>query len=142
MLLGNRPTHCKFLKHFMEFITFRISGKTTHMKVKLTLILLCLLGIGIFARSQVRKKQSGKQVIENGPDAIPVIVTSHKKAHHVTSKPSIIRNYRPSPPGKPKAGRIKEPTGKPGIPPPPPPPTTPPLPAPPSLPPPPPVPPS
>jgi hypothetical protein len=61
------------------------------MKLRLSLILFCLLCIGMFARSQDRKKASPKPTVENGADAIPVIVTSTKKAH---SKP---------PPPPPKA---------------------------------------
>jgi len=64
----------------MDFLTFGISVKTNHMKLRLLLTTFCLLGIGIFSHAQDKKKTT-KPVVENGPDAIPVTVTSTKKSH-------------------------------------------------------------
>lgn len=51
------------------------------MKLKLTLLLFCLFGVGIFAHTQENNKaQSTKSKAENGTDAIPVVVSSSKKA--------------------------------------------------------------
>lgn len=62
------------------------------MKLKLSLLLFCLLGIGIFSHAQDKKKTPAKPIVENGPDAIPVTVVSKKKAHK-----------SPPPPPPPKA---------------------------------------
>ena len=51
------------------------------MKLKLTLLLFCLFGVGIFAHTQENNKaQSTKSKAENGTDAIPVVVSSSKKS--------------------------------------------------------------
>lgn len=86
----------------MDFITFRILLKTLIMKVRLTLLLFCLLGIGLLARSQ-DKKHIAKPKIENGPDTIPITVKSHKKSHHKPPPPpppAIISKHKPMPPAK------------------------------------------
>ncbi len=57
------------------------------MKLRLTLILFCLLGIGLFAKAQDKKKNQSKPTVENGADAIPVIVKSNKKARHPKPPP-------------------------------------------------------
>lgn len=57
------------------------------MKLKLSLLLFCLLGIGIFSHAQDKKKIPPKPIVENGDDAIPVTVTSTKKAHRIPSPP-------------------------------------------------------
>jgi hypothetical protein len=68
----------------MDFITFGISVKNTIMKLRLSLLLFCLFGIGLFSHAQARKKPA-KPTVENGADAIPVTVTSTKKAHRKTT---------------------------------------------------------
>ncbi len=69
------------------------------MKVRLTLLLFCLLGIGLFARSQ-DKKNIATPKIENGPDAIPVTVKSLKKSHPnpPPPPPAMINKNKPMPP--------------------------------------------
>lgn len=57
------------------------------MKLRLSLLLFCLLGIGIFSHAQQPKKTPAKPTVENGPDAIPVTVTSSKKAHRKLPPP-------------------------------------------------------
>jgi hypothetical protein len=81
----------------MDFLTFGISMKINHMKLRLLLTTFCLLGIGIFSHAQDKKKTT-KPVVENGPDAIPITVTSTKKAH---KKPP------PPPPPPPKVEVVK-----------------------------------
>ncbi|MCW3116450.1 MAG: hypothetical protein JWM28_532 [Chitinophagaceae bacterium] len=61
------------------------------MKLKLWLLLLCLLGIGMFSYAQNRKKES-KPTVEKGDDLIPVTVKSSKK-------------HRKPPPPPPKVGK-------------------------------------
>jgi hypothetical protein len=65
----------------MEFITFGILFKTIIMKLRILLIAFCLLGIGIFSKAQTKQaaKPSAKPTIENGADAIPVVVSSTRK---------------------------------------------------------------
>jgi hypothetical protein len=92
----------------MDFLTFGISIKINHMKLRLLLTTFCLLGIGIFSHAQDKKKTT-KPIVEDGPDAIPITVTSTKKAH---KKP---------PPPPPKAEVQYDKNGK-QLPPPPPPP--------------------
>ncbi len=73
------------------------------MKLRLTLILFCLLGVGLFARSQDKKKPQTKPTVENGADAIPVTVQSTKKAHRKPPPPQpplLIKYGKPSPPPK------------------------------------------
>jgi hypothetical protein len=66
------------------------------MKLRMLLILLFLLGVGLFARSQDNKKGQSKPVIENGPDAIPVTVKSTKKAHPKAPAPPMLgKDQRP-----------------------------------------------
>ena len=57
------------------------------MKLRLTLILFCLLCVGIFARPQHKKKVTSKPRVENGLDAIPVTVKSNKKSHRKPPPP-------------------------------------------------------
>jgi len=65
----------------MEFITFGILFKTFIMKLRILLITFCLLGIGVFSKAQTKQttKPSAKSTIENGADAIPVVVSSKRK---------------------------------------------------------------
>ena len=111
----------------MDFITFRISLKTNHMKLRLSLLLFCLLGIGVFSHSQETKKvlppppppaKPAKPTVLNGPDAIPITVKSSKKVHWKIppppppkveavkfTPPKIVRDVEkapPPPPAKPK----------------------------------------
>jgi hypothetical protein len=67
------------------------------MKLRFTLLLFCLFCIGIFSQAQQKPPIPPKPKVENGPDAIPVTVTSHKKA----KKPL------PPPPPPPKAEAVK-----------------------------------
>lgn len=79
------------------------------MKLRLSLLLFCLLGIGVFSHSQDRVKtppppppaKPGKPTVLNGPDAIPVIVKSNKKAHRKVPPPP--------PPPKVKAAKFTPP---------------------------------
>ncbi len=73
------------------------------MKLKLSLLIFCLLGIGIFSHAQDKKKlQNKKPTVENGDDAIPVTVTSTKKAHRLPPPPPrpLGKDGRPLPPHK------------------------------------------
>ena len=95
------------------------------MKLRLSLLLFCLLGIGFFSHSQDSKKtpppppspaKPAKPIILNGEDAIPVIVKSSKKAHWKApppppkveavkfTPPKIVKDVEkvPAPPVKPK----------------------------------------
>ncbi|MEO7531189.1 MAG: hypothetical protein ABIS69_07250 [Sediminibacterium sp.] len=53
------------------------------MKLRLTLVLFCLLGVGIFSHAQDKKKPT----VMNAPEEVPVSVTSKKKAKHVKPPP-------------------------------------------------------
>ena len=76
------------------------------MKLRLTLILFCLLGIGLFAKSQDKKRGQSKPTVENGADAIPVMVKSTKKVHRKLPAPPLIdKDRKPLPPQK--IGAIK-----------------------------------
>lgn len=90
----------------MEFITFSILVKINIMKMRLALTAFCLFCIGIFSQAQDSKKAPAKTkpIVENGPDAIPVTVTSTRK------------KTPPTPPPPPPSKKIKT------APPPPPPP--------------------
>jgi hypothetical protein len=99
-VLGQSP----YLQEFFEIDLWILSHlasqfKTPHMKLRLPLILFCLLGAGLFAHSQ-NKKKTNKPTVENGLDAIPVTVQSHKKAHHrkPPPPPQIVRDKMPPPP--------------------------------------------
>ena len=65
----------------MEFITFGILFKTIIMKLRILLFTFCLLGIGLFSKAQTKQttKPSAKPTIENGADAIPVVVSGTRK---------------------------------------------------------------
>ena len=76
----------------MDFLTFGICVKTAFMKLRLTLVLFCLLGIGAFSHAQTKKKEP-KPMVEEGADAIPVTVRSTK--------------HRKSPPPPPKMERVR-----------------------------------
>ena len=66
--------------------------------------MFCLLGIGLFARSQNTKKAQTKPTLENGADAIAVTVQSTKKSHRKPPPPPqpplFIKNGKPFPPPK------------------------------------------
>jgi hypothetical protein len=85
----------------MDFLTFGIPVKTLLMKLKLWLLLLCLLGIGMFSYAQNKKKEA-KPTVENGPDAIPVVVKSSKKRPKLPPPPPPIlgKDGKPLPPPK------------------------------------------
>jgi hypothetical protein len=110
----------------MDFITFGILVKTYFMKLKFSLLLFCLLGIGVFSQAQDKKKVT-KPTIVNEPEEIPVSVTSSKKAKHLKPPPpppKFDKQGKPMPPTKieevkftpPKIEKDKQP-----LPPPPPP---------------------
>ena len=71
------------------------------MKLRLTLLLMCLFGTGLFADAQVKKKTHSrppKPQIIIAPDEIPVIVKSTKKAHarkRVKTAPKVIKKDQP-----------------------------------------------
>ncbi len=68
------------------------------MKLRLTLLLMCLFGTGLFADAQTKKKTHPKPQILVAPDEIPVIVVSTKKAHPrkpVKSAVKPIKKYTP-----------------------------------------------
>ncbi len=108
----------------MEFITFGILFKTIIMKLRILLITFCLLGVGLFSKAQAKQttKPSAKPTIENGADAIPVVVSSKRKKKsapkvEVTkfTPPVIVKDGdKKAPPPPPK----KEPTKTPPPPPP------------------------
>ena len=86
----------------MDFLTFGIFVKTDIMKLKLSLLLFCLMGIGVFSHAQ-NKPKAPKPTIVTEPEEIPVIVKSHKKATKLKPPPPpplIVRDGKPSPPPK------------------------------------------
>lgn len=118
----------------MDFITFSILLKICHMKLRLSLLLFCLLGIGIFSHSQESKKTPApppppakpvKPAVLNGEDAIPVMVKSSKKGHWKVppppppkvepvrlTPPKMVRDAEkvpPPPPPKAEAGKLTPP---------------------------------
>lgn len=66
------------------------------MKLRLSLLLFCLLGIGLFGNAQDKEKEQSKSKVENAPPEIPVMVTGTKKI--TPQKP-------PTPPKIEKAGK-------------------------------------
>jgi hypothetical protein len=112
MFLGNRPTPRQFFEITLWILSHLASQfKTTHMKLRLTLVIMCLLGLGLFARAQDKKKASGKPVIENSPDAIPVTVIGHRKTHHrkpPPPPPMLVRD-KPLPPSKVEIAKFEVP---------------------------------
>lgn len=58
------------------------------MKLRLSLLLYFLLGIGMFSHAQDKPKTPPKPPkVENGPDALPVVVKSHKKGYKLAPPP-------------------------------------------------------
>ncbi|MCA6454860.1 MAG: hypothetical protein IM584_01870, partial [Chitinophagaceae bacterium] len=58
------------------------------MKLRLSLLLYFLLGIGMFSHAQDKPQAPGKPPkVENGPDALPVVVKSHKKGQKLPPPP-------------------------------------------------------
>jgi len=120
MLLGNRPISTRFLAALYGFSHIWHPTINLYMKLRLSLLLFCLLGIGVFSHAQNSKKAPAKPpTVENGPDAIPVTVTSSKKAHkqlpppppppkvEVTrfTPPKIVKNGEKLPPPPPPPHR-------------------------------------
>ncbi len=112
--------------------------KNSRMKLKLTLLLICLLGVGLLTRAQkkpVKPNSTEKVTVVDGKDAIPVTVKSNKKSKVPPpppppakfTPPVIVHNpEQPAPPPPPEKMKIK--VNK-HIPPPPPPPEKPRVPA-------------
>ena len=113
----------------MDFLTFGISVKTTIMKLRLSLLLFCLLGIGVFSHAQDKKKVPAKPVVEEGTDAIPVTVKSTKKAHKLKpppppplkpevtkfTPPKIVKDGKTPPPPPPKPKTAPEKPAEPSV---------------------------
>jgi len=97
MLLGNHPISTQFLAALYGFSHISHLTINLFMKLRLSLLLFCLLGIGVFSHAQQPKKAPAKPTVENGPDALPVTVTSKKKAH----------KQLPPPPPPPKVEATK-----------------------------------
>jgi hypothetical protein len=107
----------------MDFITFGILLKTCYMKLRLSLLMFCLLGIGVFSHAQDIKKtpppppaKPAKPTVLMGDDAIPVTVKSSKKLHAnlppPPPPPKIIRDGQkvpPPPPPKVEAAKFTPP---------------------------------
>ena len=99
------------------------------MKLRLSLLLFSLFGIGLFSHSQENKKlpppppaKPVKPTVLIGPDAIPVTVKSSKKPHWKIppppppkveavkfTPPKIVKDIEkaPAPPAKPKTIPVK-----------------------------------
>lgn len=95
----------------MELLGKRIPIKRSHMKLRFTLLLFCLLGVGLFAQGQnipVKPKKIDKVEVIDGKDALPITVRSTKKSKV------------PKPPPPPPVEVVKVDPNK--VPPPPPPP--------------------
>lgn len=94
---------------------WHLNTKPPIMKLKLTLLTMCLLGVGIFSHAQSTKTTS-KPTVEKGADAIPVTVVSHKKKQ-LPPPPKIERvkfktssnSHRETPPPPPPKQRVKFP---------------------------------
>lgn len=88
MLLVNHPIPVIILPALYGFS--HISGHSINMimKLRLSLLLYFLLGIGMFSHAQDKLKTPPKPPkVENGPDAIPVVVKSHKKGQKLPTPP-------------------------------------------------------
>jgi outer membrane biosynthesis protein TonB len=119
---------------FMETFQKSILRKSSYMKLKLTLLLMSLLGVGLFAQGQNKPSKppkADKVEVVDGRDALPVTVKSNKKSKvrkpppppPVEAPPIVIRKpEQPAPPPPPEKMKIK--INK-HIPPPPPPPAKP-----------------
>lgn len=74
------------------------------MKLRLSLLLYFLLGIGMFSHAQDKPQAPGKPPkVENGPDALPVVVKSHKKGQKLPPPPPPPKVAAMDKPGAPKS---------------------------------------
>lgn len=87
------------------------------MKLKLTLLLMCLLGVGLFSQGQDKPSKPAKAdkiTVADGKDALPVTVKSNKKSKlrkpppPPPAPPVVIRKpEQPAPPPPPEKVKIK-----------------------------------
>lgn len=89
------------------------------MKLKLTLLLMCLFCIGLFVQAQEKTSKPGKKdkvEVLDGRDALPVTVKSNKKSKvrkpppppPVSPPPVVVRKpEQPAPPPPPEKAKIK-----------------------------------
>jgi hypothetical protein len=112
MLLLNRPTDAAVLRLFYGFSHIWHPNKNLLMKLKLWLLLLCLLGIGMFSNAQNKKKESRPTVLP-GNEMPPVSVTSSKKYRKPPPPPPLLgRDGKPLPPPKVEMVRFAAPVLK------------------------------
>lgn len=73
------------------------------MRLKIYLLTMLLFGMGIFAKAQ-KQPSKEKPTVENGSEAIPVTVTSTKKAKKKKEPSKVeVTKYDPSKSAKEKA---------------------------------------
>ncbi|MDE3251399.1 MAG: hypothetical protein KGO92_01245 [Bacteroidota bacterium] len=81
------------------------------MKLKFSLLLICLFCIGLFSEAQTAKKKATKPATEsNVEEEIPVTVTNTRRKHHLPPPPPppIIKKDKPQPPpAPPKVEKVK-----------------------------------
>lgn len=112
MLLVNRPIPTGILPALYGFSHILHPSINLIMKLRLSLLLYFLLGIGMFSHAQDKPQAPARPPkVENGPDAIPVVVKSHKKGWKVPppappkvavmakpGAPKHLKNSAPTPP--------------------------------------------
>jgi len=103
----------------METFQKSILTKRSHMKLKLTLLLMFLLGVGLFTQGQdkpIKSVKADKAAVVDGRDALPVTVKSNKKSKAIKPPPpppveppptAIRKPEQPAPPPPPEKVKIK-----------------------------------
>lgn len=104
MLLVNHPIPSIILPALYGFSHISHPSVNMIMKLRLSLLLYFLLGIGMFSHAQDKPQAPGKPPkVENGPDALPVVVKSHKKGQKLPPPPPPPKVAAMDKPGAPKS---------------------------------------
>lgn len=79
------------------------------MKLKFSLLLICLFCIGLFSEAQTTKKKATKPATEtNVEEEIPVTVTNTRHKPKVPPPPrAVIKRDKPQPPAPPAIEKVK-----------------------------------
>lgn len=116
MLLVNRPIPTGILPALYGFSHILHPSINLIMKLRLSLLLYFLLGIGMFSHAQDKPQAPARPPkVENGPDAIPVVVKSHKKGWKVPPPPAPPKVAVMAKPGAPKHLKNSAPTPPPPL---------------------------